>query len=349
MFNPTYREKCIICWGPLPGVPGSEQKRGRPRRTCGDACRQRLHRRDVRDRTPWTKLELERNTRSAKKQMRRWAKAGVDLNAAIPGYTGMNLGQRLYLYLQRGWPVQSCRRCRAPFILDGVATEFCGPVCSAEHRRLEKAIEAWSGDPVKAASLDPRVQLYLRTDQPLRLCAECGKPFPVLDKRRITCSDQCRLHRHRQKHKKCPNCGKVFEPRKTGGTLQKYCKPECKNEAQIKRSAQKVRRKLRKRRCLMCRELFMPTRRGHYTCSTRCARKYRTVSTAKALPDQVCAWCGERYVPKRTTQRYHTADCKRLAANARKREAKARRREDGAETLRGGTKTMHGDAKQAAV
>jgi hypothetical protein len=281
----------------------------------------------VRDNTPWSKLELDRNTRTAKKQMRRWAKAGVDLHAAIPGYTGMNLGQRLYLYLQRGWPVQSCRRCRAPFILDGYATEFCGPVCSAEHRSLEKAIEVWSSDPAKAAALDLRVALYLRTDQPLRLCAECGKPYPLTDKRRITCSDVCRWRRHRsQKPKKCKHCGTMFEPKRTSGSPQKYCKPECREAAKAKRSVQNERRKLRRRPCRGCGEVFKPKRKWHVFHTRAC--KDRSKSKKKKgrwQTDRLCAACGEAYLPQYPQQKYHTAECKGTAKNARQREARRAR------------------------
>lgn len=63
--------------------------------------------------------------------------------------------------------------------------------------------------------------------------------------------------------KKCPGCGVDFEPRRNnaGLSLQKFCSRECGNKNHTKKTEKK---------CVGCKEMFMPRYFGSRYCSLKC-------------------------------------------------------------------------------
>jgi hypothetical protein len=257
MENPNYPQACFECREPLP-----EGGHWRPRKTCGDVCRQRRSRRRRADRKRSDK-EWEAKTRAAIRQLRKWQRAGLDLNYRPPDQPGAQpLGNRLLMYLQRDWPIRTCARCALPFMRDFVATEFCSEKCRKEDLEARKAVEAWMSDPAKAALLNPAVHARIALKLPLKVCKECTKPFPLHNKQRETCSDACRARHHRKWWRVCKRCGEKFKRKRLAGSAELFCSDPCRqsmrNEKRLARHHAKHLKDYSERPCLRCDTAFAP-------------------------------------------------------------------------------------------
>ncbi len=265
---------CLVCDRPI-----TQPARGRPRKTCSDACRQRYSRR-------WrhspSEADFQRRRRAAIRQIARWDKQFGPLDPAFKG--------RLLVRLPRGINVLLCRHCGRPFINDvvGRRQQFCSTACRcADYRRRQRERALFEAGPIiSPPPLDPlterRIDLRIRRGWPLRRCPACHSPFIVdgyTGRPRIYCSTRCRqaMYRHRraQRIRRCPTCGREYAIR---APHQVYCSVACRRRARdIKR-----RKNLPPRACRVCGQSFKPTCAHHVYCSAACRRRARRARLAAA-------------------------------------------------------------------
>src|SRR5574341_1212333 len=202
-YRPT---ECRMCGAELP-----IKKTGRPRFTCSDKCRQRMRRLDW---ETWQQPRMERRKlRRAEREVKRIEKAlGGEgaLDAPTPGYEWLTLRKRVLIRVERGEELPFCRVCGRPYIIDGRRRRTCSDPCTDILRERERAVqEAVSKF---AGRYDPRVDVRLRLGLPIKVCKQCGRPFPDYTPRQVYCSDRCRKNawyaRHPRRH--CVACGKAF-------------------------------------------------------------------------------------------------------------------------------------------
>lgn len=141
----------------------------------------------------------------------------------------------------------------------------------------------------------------------IKTCVICGKEFEARDRRMLTCSVECKKERIRRKYTKpkreavCQNCGKTFE---TTRNDKIYCSTECCNIAHNEQN--KARQKL------------------HYQPRPR-KKKPKKVKLPKIIE---CAYCGKEFETHHGAI-YCSDECKREAANEKRREHRRAERKDG--------------------
>jgi len=275
-----YRPKiCEMCHAPLP-----ESNKGRPRKTCSDRCRQRRRRRY--DYTGWRyPRQHDQAWRQAERDLRKLEKIVGRLPDQPPEWVDIytptiSVRQRILIRMSRGMDVPKCYYCYKPYITeDGVKGLYCSQGCADEADRKAKillsAIGEWSG------KYDPRVDVRLRLNLPIKVCPHCDKPFPEYDRRKIYCSPKCRKAHWREKQREniCQRCGEPFTPSiYTPKGRQKYCSTRCQELAADMRSRARQRKQElpQRRRCKHCGRAFRPrSRRVRFYCNKRCADRAR--------------------------------------------------------------------------
>lgn len=111
--------------------------------------------------------------------------------------------------------------------------------------------------------------------------------------------------------KNCAICGQPFEPH----TTQKYCSPECKQEAANRRareSTKATKKKRSKPRCVVCgKEISWAVKKTAKYCSTECKSKAnkKRPKPQPQLEKRACANCGKEFTPKRADNIYCSAYC----------------------------------------
>src|SRR5688572_25693274 len=119
-------EFCRVCREPLP-----QGNRGRPRTTCGDACRKRKQRAWRYDTD-----EFYQKTRKAWQVIKGWERRFGPLTHTYPEWPGLNLRDRLLIRLQRGWPINFCAQCQRPYMPDAPDAKgrYCSKSCESEDK-----------------------------------------------------------------------------------------------------------------------------------------------------------------------------------------------------------------------
>ena len=272
LYRPT---TCHICHKPLP-----ESNKGRPRLTCSDRCRQVKRRRY--DYHGWRyPRQHDQQWRQAERDLRKLEKVCGRLPDTVGPITSIydptiSVRQRILIRLSRGMDVPKCLVCHKPFITeDGVKGIYCCPDCAelGNHRArtLLTAIGEWEG------RYDPRVDVRVRLDLPIKVCPHCDKPFPDYDKRKKYCSPRCRKAHWREEQRRhtCKHCGEYFDPTPEH-PARPYCSDFCQNAAKGHRYRERIKRESGfplRRRCLECGRMFRPKKRSkelHRYCSRHC-------------------------------------------------------------------------------
>ena len=274
--EPVYRPKvCEICVKPL-----DHASRGRPRKTCSDRCRQIKRRRY--DYHGWRyPRQHDQQWRQAERDLRKLEKVCGRLLDTVGPITSIydptiSVRQRILIRMSRGMDVPKCLVCHKPFITeDGVRGIYCSPACSElghnRARTLLTAIGEWEG------RYDPRVDVRVRLDLPIKVCPHCDKPFPDYDRRKIYCSPRCRKAHWREEKRRttCKRCGKTYDPT-LGHPSKRYCTSACQKLALNQRYRAKLRQKSgfpQRRRCWECGHTFRPKKRlaeMHHYCRRLC-------------------------------------------------------------------------------
>lgn len=307
--EPAYRPAtCHICHKPMPIATT-----GRPRKTCSDRCRQIKRRRY--DYTGW---------RIPRREDQAWRQAERDLRklekvvGRLPDTVGpiltlydphISVRQRILIRMSRGMDVPKCLVCWKPFITeDGVNGHYCSQNCAdTAHQRakiLLSAIDEWSG------RYDPRVDVRVRLDLPIRVCPHCNKPFPEYDRRKIYCSARCRKAHWRAIRRVCLSCGELYLPKTV---KQKYCNKRCRRHfTHVKHYQPRpyVITYREQRDCAYCGTTFPvdPRVKNHRYCKRWCWE----MANQKPLDPRICMECGEEFTPtrrSRTQQIFCSPDC----------------------------------------
>jgi predicted nucleic acid-binding Zn ribbon protein len=277
LYRPT---TCHICRKPMP-----ESNQGRPRLTCSDRCRQIKRRRY--DYHGWRyPRQHDQQWRQAERDLRKLEKVCGRLPDTVGPITSIydptiSVRQRILIRLSRGMDVPKCLVCHKPFITeDGVKGIYCSPACSElghnRARTLLTAIGEWEG------RYDPRVDVRVRLDLPIKTCAHCTKPFPDYDKRKIYCSPRCRKAHWREEKRAsihiCARCHTVYDPTPQS-PQQKYCTKACQEAAAQRRLYQRKRKEAgfpQRRRCRECGRAFRPKKLiNHFYCSEPCSERVK--------------------------------------------------------------------------
>ena len=207
--EPVYRPKiCEICHKELPHA-----SRGRPRITCSDRCRQVRRRRY--DYLGWRyPRQHDQQWRQAERDLRKIEKVCGRLPDTVGPITSIydptiSVRERILIRMSRGMDVPKCLVCHKPFITeDGVRGIYCLPDCSElghnRARTLLTAIGEWEG------RYDPRVDVRVRLDLPIKVCPHCTKPFPDYDKRKIYCTPRCRKAHWREEKRRDPQTPRSY-------------------------------------------------------------------------------------------------------------------------------------------
>jgi hypothetical protein len=325
----TARVTCLICKKVIP-----QPKTGRSRRTCSDACRQKLwvknHAPRVRDTTD------DERRRRAEKQIKMYEARFGDLSK-VPGSRrgeGLDLRSRLLMYLTMGVPIPHCWVCERPYILDGRRTDTCSNSCTAKQRKYYKRLERNFYDNPRLLPED--VTAYIRKGKRLDFCVQCDDPFVPTRKDRKYCTARCRkaayekreaakAQRQTQKNayakrrrqtstriytRHCLECGTIFS---TAYSHKLYCKQECREKARYRRRNPPMYRD-----CTECGKSFEVTRRYkgvHYQCSEACLLRATERGTHPHGWLHKCVLCGTEYEPAQSMQEISTY-CSARCANA---------------------------------
>ena len=255
--------------------------RGRPRKTCSEACRAKLSR--------WTRgpskggtrqpdPKWDRKTYAARKTIREWERRFGKFDMTFPEWGKLTLRDRFELYLQRGWEIPFCELCHKPFLHDipGAGKKTCSRKCTTEmnnyHRIVKKMMDKYHFD-----GIHKNVYVRMKLGVRVALCVECGFPFPPYDVRKKYCSAKCRQRAYYKRWGWCKWCGEKF-PRPVGvGMRKKYCSDECKELAHNLRRQQQYQPVVHHPRiCPECGETFTPLNGNQRRCSRRCTNVVKT-------------------------------------------------------------------------
>ncbi len=295
-------DTCIICDSPI-----QQPTTGRPRVTCSDRCRQQFRRQyngyRWRESRHW-----EQTKRRAERQLRRIEKRNGPIDdSPLPGAT-ISLRYRVLFRLQRDIPIPECLHCGHLYVTDapGPFPEFCSPKCHQAHLAAERAVE--HGLIAHAGDYDPRVDVRVRLNLPLRACNHCGRPFPPYNRHRRYCSKSCRQAHWRSLNPRCPGCGERFR-RNPAKPRHTYCSEKCQNAVNArKRERTPIRAGSQVRLCVECGRKFAvnPAETiARQTCSDRCRRR------AYNRAHRPCVVCRRVFElpPDRPFRRFCSVDC----------------------------------------
>jgi hypothetical protein len=212
---------CFMCSEPIP-----QSSTGRPRKTCGERCRQRMHRK-----TQPPSVELQAKRKDAWKTIRQWERRFGALTQTYPEWGGLTLRDRLLIRLQRDWPIAFCSVCTRPFMPD--APDATPKQCSAECARTERTLRRRTDSGAGADAL-PEVVVELREKAKAlnKRCKHCGIVFAPTNVRQEYHSGACRTAAYRKRWGKCEQCGEKYRRVKAH---QRYCKRPCERRAMAQR------------------------------------------------------------------------------------------------------------------
>ncbi len=285
-YHDYFLHHCAVCHSPI-----TQPETGRPRRTCSNACRQKLYRETNLDQQ--TQRGWRYDDREAEKQIHAWEREFGPIDDTPietgPGgivhpdeIVGPGLRWRIKYRLTRGIPVPRCDWCGKPFVVDRNISKVpacCSERCRKARRKYYRAIEeAFSRFPPD--EIDGVVYVRLRMGGRIGVCAHCGKPFPDYLNGRKYCSKKCRQAAWREKRKKCAHCGTWFIPARYHEKTQQYCSPVCASRAR------------------------------------------REPHMEEVLKPGICEHCGKQYIPGRLSysrQKYCSIQCRDRASNLRQR------------------------------
>jgi hypothetical protein len=220
MNKPVIRPTiCIRCYKQLDPAPT-----GRPRRTCSDRCRKAENRRRQ-NIAAKRGLQVNEKWRAAEMQVRRWERRFEPIDDTPPPTGGLSRRRTMVVRLSMGQQMPWCRVCNRHFLEEeGVKMLYCTEVHAREAKQkaeiLLRALDMWSGD------YDPRVDVRVRLDLPIKTCKRCIKPFPAYQPKQIFCTPNCRKAHWRETHPQCANCGERF-PKTTPN--RRFCTERCRH------------------------------------------------------------------------------------------------------------------------
>jgi hypothetical protein len=232
---------CLICRKPI-----TQPRTGRPRSTCSDRCRQRLHRRQRKYEQRNAISDANHHSfvhyidRTVAEFTRKYGPPPEDR----PDMYSV-IAYRRYYDLYNAY--QHCAECGKPFINDAIGRKpkYCSDSC--KHRAygwtLKKRYHGYR-TPQRCHTDDDelgRIAFRRRLGLPIPVCAECGREF--LEKQfgpwPKYCSKRCRQrawrYRRRPLYRTCRHCGSRYRVTHHSGAPQKYCSPECCRRAKILR------------------------------------------------------------------------------------------------------------------
>jgi predicted nucleic acid-binding Zn ribbon protein len=267
-YNEYFDRHCVICRSPI-----TQPKTGRPRRTCSNACRQKLYRRTNIDQLI-QRMDCH-DDREAEKQIKAWERVYGPFPDTPDANGAPGLRWRLKYRLVRGIPISRCEWCGRPFVTDRCIASVpacCSPACYQARRKYNRAIEEalrrFSPD-----EIDGRVFVRLRLGIRVGLCEHCGKPFPDYRNGQKYCSPKCRQAAWRSKRRKCACCGETFVITRGKENVQLYCSKTCYNRAHQERYMAAV---FKPKVCQHCGKTFTPARNSHNRqryCSRQCSNR----------------------------------------------------------------------------
>jgi hypothetical protein len=221
---PVRYKECRICRKPLDQKP-----KGRPRKTCSDACRQVVARGSQ---NAMSRRSNNKRINDTKKRLRAMERAaGKRVNdEKTAEHMWMGDRTRLLIRMGMGQIVPVCAVCRLPFVEEfGVKEIYCSEVCHKEgHQRAElllRAKNAWDGD------YNPHLDIRVPLDVPVRPCENCLKPFSARNPKKRFCNDKCRNAHWYSTHRKCARCRKTFEVNPHAKETHRYCSKDCREKA----------------------------------------------------------------------------------------------------------------------
>ncbi|MBN1120740.1 MAG: hypothetical protein JXJ17_06650 [Anaerolineae bacterium] len=264
-YHDYFAHHCAVCHSPI-----TQPKTGRPRRTCSNACRQKLYRDTNLDQL--TQRYDRYDDREAEKQIHAWEREFGPIDDT-PTADAPGLRWRIKYRLTRGIPVPRCDWCGRPFVVDrnissvpGCCSDRCQRERTRYRRSLEEAFRRFSPD-----EIDGVVYVRLRVGGRIGVCAHCGKPFPDYLNGRKYCSKKCSQAAWRKKGKKCPCCGKRFVPVSGKENTQVYCSGRCRDRVYHERL---MAERLKPITCQHCGRTFIPARTS-YRYQKYCSRQCR--------------------------------------------------------------------------
>jgi hypothetical protein len=188
---------CYICRQPIEQV-----KRGRPRLTCSDACRQARYR--------FMKGKNSRRSNRVKKQ--------VQARRSKP-FTERSFDRQFFepvLELSYKRWIYECMTCGKPYLVERIWSgakvhPYCSQACEEKSRyHWERFEQAMAKSHLYKTRIDPRVFERFDYMKLSPLCPRCGKPFApnttIHGKRkrgrpRKYCSDACRFEAYERRWK----------------------------------------------------------------------------------------------------------------------------------------------------
>jgi hypothetical protein len=274
METPPVRYKeCRICRKPL-----DQKAKGRPRKTCSDACRQVVARRTQK---AYDRRSTRKRISGAEKALRAMERASGIKTPDEKTADNMWMGERtrLLIRLGMGQTIPQCAVCRRPYDEDrGVREIYCGDACyKVGHKRAElllRGLNAWEGE------YNPHVDIRIRLDGEVFACEYCQKPHPQTNPKRRFCNDNCRKANWRKTHRRCRFCDKWFK-RSSSRPTKVFCSEDCRTTASHRAMA--LRRRIDVmpellRICEMCGDIFEVSPRqwkSHRFCGRSCYMKNR--------------------------------------------------------------------------
>ncbi len=242
MDTPNRPYRARYCWNCDRRL--RQPARGRPRKTCSDACRTALHRRLY-----GTERYEARQTRRGRAAYRRFVARYGDLG---PG------AWRIKLRLEHGLPLAYCRECGRPYLpdLSTGSRQTCSSACYRRYNRRCRAV----AKAIYTYGLLPDREVYDRINDGrwFPVCAHCHKPFIPKTRGRPPkyCSKSCRqkaayyrAHPPIVGYATCPECKREF-PDPQPASPSEVCSHAC---------YQRTRRRRGKRLmhwCAYCNEPF---------------------------------------------------------------------------------------------
>lgn len=137
----------------------------------------------------------------------------------------------------------------------------------------------------------------------MKECAYCGRLFQPNSSGHKYCSKKCKLAKRRQakKNKICEKCGNEFTPKQSRQKYCTYeCGVKARNELARIRKAMKENTPIP---CKRCGKEFIPTHSSQKYCSATCTTLYHRelIQRNKYQPKQ-CVICGDVFTPTRKDQ-----------------------------------------------
>lgn len=252
-------EFCAVCREPLP-----QGTRGRPRTTCGDACRKRKQRNPNYSDAHYDKR------RKAWQIIKGWERRFGSLNVTYPEWAGLTLRDRLLIRLQRDWPITFCYQCQRPYMRDAPDSKgnYCSSRCMGKVRDLANKANG-------KHSTDVLVAMHERLGLPIKRCKHCGIKFAPKNALHHYHSSACRSAAYRHRWRKCRGCGTRFERTKSNRV---FCTSSCAGNQRRRNRRQMLFDSLPTQYCIWCGDPIPPrtlNSRPRKYCKAKCRQRYK--------------------------------------------------------------------------